>query len=63
MPKSKLSQLKKGDVFRFKGGKTEYLYTGKTKGRCSKFTYQRWDDISSYYETSNNKLIDFEFEF
>ncbi len=58
MAKKKLSKLKKGDIFNFIGRKKEYEYTGKTRGKNSKFTYEAMDDINAFYETKTDREVE-----
>lgn len=57
LKQNRLSTLKKGDIFNFIGKKKEYMYSGKTRGKNSKFTYEAMDDISSFYETKTDRII------
>jgi hypothetical protein len=67
---TKISKLKKGDIFRKENGKRELIYQGKVRvySRYGDykgwgFSYSAWDDISSYYETKSdiNVIVDFTF--
>ena len=67
---TKISKLKKGDIFRKVGGKTEYIYKGKDRSydkwgdyKGYAFTYQKWDDISSFGETRRDIDVEVDFDF
>ena len=65
MPKvknpKKLSDLKKGDFFRFQGAKKVYVFNGG--GKVRGFEYVDFDDVSAYRRTKTDRLIDFDFDF
>lgn len=48
-----LKSLKKGDYFRFKGGKTVYVYNGKD--RKYGYEYYKFDDVNDWKYTKNGE--------
>jgi hypothetical protein len=67
---TKISKLKRGDIFRKVGGKTEYIYQGKERSydkwgdyKGYAFTWQKWDDINSFGETRKDISVEVDFTF
>jgi len=67
---TKLSKLKKGDIFRMEGGRKVYVYRGKIRmySRWGEYKgwgyeYSAWDDISDYKETFSDKKVEIDFDF
>lgn len=65
---TKISKLKKGDIFRKVGGKTEYVYSGKERSydrwgtyKGFAFTWYKYDDVNDFGQT--RKDIDVEVDF
>ena len=65
---TKISKLKKGDIFTKVGGKTEYIYKGKDRSynkwgeyKGYAFIYQKWNDVAWFGETRRD--IDVEVDF
>lgn len=67
---TKISKLKRGDIFRKVGGNTEYIYKGKERSydRWGKykgfaFTWQKYDEIGSFGETRKDIDVEVDFTF
>lgn len=67
---TKISKLKKGDIFRKVGGKTEYVYDGKDRSydrwgtyKGFAFTWHKWEDINDYGQTRKDIDVEADFTF
>lgn len=60
----KLSDLKKGNSFRFAGKTKVYVYDGKVRqGKKFAFSYYAFADVNEWHTTYTNREIEIDFEF
>lgn len=61
MTQTKLSQIKKGEYFKFPNKSKIYVCNGKD--RNNGFEYTDFDDINNFHYTKTNRVIEINFNF